>query len=82
MTVAAYCAWWREHIARRTVSLDAAAPSTAPGIGQFVTDQKAAASEAGVATDAHPENSRELWYLKDWHLTTDFPNCKARAVVE
>ena len=80
MTVAEYCTWWRcWHNAQQQSQRGTAA---ADGCGGFHPSMDRGASNTATE-EVCPASACDcsLWYLKDWHFSTDFPDYKARGTV-
>lgn len=79
MSVAEYCAWWRQHhVGNRAGTADDVSSSTS-GVVSTATDIASDAGPGGGETSPDGSGDCRLWYLKDWHFSTDFPDYKARA---
>lgn len=82
MTVAEYCDWWRQHSASRhnSSTSNAEAPriaSEGPVVDHEAASPAAASEREGEAAESSGGGGG-LWYLKDWHFSTDYPDYKAR----
>lgn len=91
ITVAEYCAWWRQHHDQEHVRTHAGTADDvrADGIsidGVSISEPGTDGEVMGITSDTGTRESSlygsgdsSLLYLKDWHFSTDFPGYKARA---
>ena len=76
MTVAEFCDWWRQHLLHR----DGLSRMHGPRADSEAGDGAPQGSIGYKASSAGADDYAPLWYLKDWHFRTDFPNYEVRAV--
>ena len=74
-TIAEYCRWWRQHLRHR----DGLSRPHGPRLngGAAAGEPQGSAGQTPLAMGA--DDPVPLWYLKDWHFTTDFPNYQVSA---